>query len=362
MLTSASTSFGDVGQMAAEREDHVDLGADALDQAADLGEVGRHVEGAVDRADDVDARLLAVLARLAAGGTVLEAVLGPQPVQGAVGALPLILVDGARQEALDVGAFGRHAAADHLGDRAGHDHAGRSGSSVACARLIAPSVPCLAEFFLAEAGDHDRQFVRRQRVGVVQHRGDRQVLAADRAVDDDLQALDRGEDVDRAPVAAGAIVVEDQHQTSSSRSCASWPLRELALVALAELGPVLRHVFPDAGGVAVPTPSKKLVHLVEARLAAERRVDDLRERAGTGRTHQRPRRDQVGEVERRDRQLLRLLHDRRRADGEIRLEFVAAPRDPARARRGNCTSHALAPRAIRDRHPTSGVRGQAVPT
>ena len=36
-----------VGEMAAEREDHVDLGADALDQPADLGQVGRHVEGAV---------------------------------------------------------------------------------------------------------------------------------------------------------------------------------------------------------------------------------------------------------------------------------------------------------------------------
>ena len=48
-----------VGEVAAEREHHVDLGADALDQAADLGEVGRHVEGAVDRPDDVDARLRA---------------------------------------------------------------------------------------------------------------------------------------------------------------------------------------------------------------------------------------------------------------------------------------------------------------
>ena len=57
-----------VGQMAAEREDHVDLGADALDQPADLGKVGGHVEGAVDRPDDVDARLrpFGALARLAA--------------------------------------------------------------------------------------------------------------------------------------------------------------------------------------------------------------------------------------------------------------------------------------------------------
>ena len=43
----------------------------------------------------------------------------------------------------------------------------------------------------------------------MQHRRDRQILAADGAVDDDLQALDRGEDVNRAPIAAGPIVIED---------------------------------------------------------------------------------------------------------------------------------------------------------
>ncbi len=61
---------------------------------------------------------------------------------------------------------------------------GRSGSSVACARLIAPSVPCRPSSSSAEARHHDRQLVRRQRVGVVQDRRDRQILAADRAVDD----------------------------------------------------------------------------------------------------------------------------------------------------------------------------------
>ena len=132
--------LGHIGKMAAEREHHVDFGADAFDQPADLGEIGRHVEGAVDRADDVDPRLLAFLARLALGD-LLAAVLRPQPGDGAVGALPLIFVDGARQEALDVGAFGRDAAADHLGDRAGDDDGRQRGSSVVCARFIAPSVP-----------------------------------------------------------------------------------------------------------------------------------------------------------------------------------------------------------------------------
>ena len=58
--------------------------------------------------------------------------------------------------------------------------------------------------------------MRRQRVGVMQHRGDRQILAADRAVDDDLHALHRGEGVDRTPIATRAIVVEDEHQIISS--------------------------------------------------------------------------------------------------------------------------------------------------
>ncbi len=53
----------DVLDMRAEREHQVDLAADALDQPADLGEVGRHVEGAVDRADDVDPRACTPSAR-----------------------------------------------------------------------------------------------------------------------------------------------------------------------------------------------------------------------------------------------------------------------------------------------------------
>jgi hypothetical protein len=149
------------------------------------------------------------------------AVLGPQPGHRAVGALPLVLVDGARQEALDVGAFRRHAAADHLGDRAGDDDAGRSGIERRV-RALHRAFGAVWPSSFAQAGDDDRQLVRRQRVGVVQHRGDRQVLAADRAVDDDLQALDRGEGVDRAPIAAGAIVIEDEHQIISSALRLAW--------------------------------------------------------------------------------------------------------------------------------------------
>ena len=94
--------------------------------------------------------------------------------------------------------------------------AGRYGIEHAMRALHRAFGAGLAEFFLAETGDHDRQFMRRQRVGIMQHRGDRQILAADRAVDDDLHALDGGEGVDRAPIATRAIVVEDEHQIISS--------------------------------------------------------------------------------------------------------------------------------------------------
>ena len=61
--------------------------------------------------------------------------------------LPLVLVDRARQEALELGALRRDAAADHLGDRARHDDGGAaSGRAPRAARFIAPSVPVLAEF------------------------------------------------------------------------------------------------------------------------------------------------------------------------------------------------------------------------
>ena len=43
--------------MAAERKHHIDVRSNALDQPADFGDVGRHVEDAVGRTDDVDPRL-----------------------------------------------------------------------------------------------------------------------------------------------------------------------------------------------------------------------------------------------------------------------------------------------------------------
>ena len=283
---------------------------------------------------------------------LLRAVFLPQPDDGAVGALPLILVDGARQEPLDVGSLRRHAAADHLGDRTGHDHRRQIGIEHPMRALHRAFGAGLAEFLLAEPGDHDRQFVRRQRVGIVQHRGDRQILAADRAVDDDLHALDRGEGIDRPPVAAGAIVIEHQHQIISSA------LRFLAWASICFLYFSRKatlsfgRVFPDAGSVALADLAEKFLHLVEAALIGERGIDDLRQRAGAGDAEQRPRRNQIGEIQRGNCKLFCLLHHRRSADGEIRLELADSSQIHSPAKRGTGRG-CLLPPAIRDRHRTT---------
>ena len=176
------------------------------------------VEGAVHRADDVDLGSSALRASgLAAPFRLLGAELGPEPVDGAIARLPLILVDRARQEAHEVRTLGRYPAADHLGDAAGHDdgrHVGVLGGGRPAQRAFGAGH---RELVLGEAGDDDRQFMRRQAVGVVQHRRHRQVLAADRAVDDDPQAPDRREGVDGPPVAAGSVVIENQHGSGPHR-------------------------------------------------------------------------------------------------------------------------------------------------
>jgi hypothetical protein len=126
-----------------------------------------------------------------------HAELGEDPGHRAVGAFPLVLVDGARQEALDgFVPCGVTPAADHLGDGAGDDHGGQRRVERVPGALHRALGAVAAQLFLAEPGDDDGQFVRRQPVGVVQHGGHRQVLAAHRAVDDDLKALHGGEGVD----------------------------------------------------------------------------------------------------------------------------------------------------------------------
>ncbi len=212
--------------MRGEREGHVDLRADPLDQAADFGQIGGHVEHAIGRADDVDLRPRALLAGLGLRhDATLGAIFCPKPVHRAIRALPLILVDGARQESLDVGALRRDAAADHLGDGTG-DHDSRQMRIQHRIGLLHRVLGAgLAEFLLAQTRHDDGEFVRWQPVGVVQHRGHRQVLATDRPIDDDLQPLDGAEHVDCAPVATGPVVIEHQHQGIASCAWRSFSAR-----------------------------------------------------------------------------------------------------------------------------------------
>ena len=210
--------------MRAQREHHVHFAAHAFDQAADLRQVRRHVEGAILRPDDVDERLFALFPHLGRRH-LLRAEFLPQPGQRAVGGLPLILIDGARQEANDAGAFRRHAAADHFGDGAGDDDRRQRRIERAPGALHGALGAGLGQLIFAQAGNNDGQFVRRQAVSIVQHRSDRQVFAAHRAIDDNLQALHRGEAVHGAPIAAGPIMIEHEHGVSPRSLRSPWRRR-----------------------------------------------------------------------------------------------------------------------------------------
>ena len=141
-------------KMAAQGKRQIDFRADALDQATDLSQIARHVEGAVARSDDVDPRLLPLLA-WSARGDFLLAVLRPQPRHGSIGALPLIFIDGARQESLDIRAFRRHAPADHLGDRTRHHHRRQVGVQGLVGALHGAFGTMLAKLFFGQPGHDD---------------------------------------------------------------------------------------------------------------------------------------------------------------------------------------------------------------
>ncbi len=213
--------FVNVGEMATQREHHVDLGANTFDQAPDFGEVAWHVEHAVGWPDDIDLRLFAFLQDRRCVN-FLRAKFGPQPRQSAVFRLPLILVDRTRQEAFDISAFGRHAAADHFGNRACDHHCGQIGIERFPRALHCAFGAGFCQFVFAKASHDDGQFMRWQTVGIMQYRSHRQILAANRTVDNNLQPLDGCERVNRTPVAACPVMIDDQrHEPMNSAAFAA---------------------------------------------------------------------------------------------------------------------------------------------
>ena len=198
--------------MAAQGEHHVDLGTNAFDQTANFSQVTGTVERAIRRANDVDAWLLAsgsFTERLACRNFA-QAVFTPQPIHGAVGTLPLVFVNGARQEALNVGALWRDATTNHLGNRTRHDDSRQVRIQGGMRTLHRTFGAFTAQLLFGQASHHNRQLMRWQCIGVVQHRCHGQVFTTDRAIDDHLQTFDGGEHIHRTPITACAVMVQDE--------------------------------------------------------------------------------------------------------------------------------------------------------
>ena len=86
-----------IAQMRSQRKGHVHFRADAFNQTTNFSQIRRHVEGAIGRADDIDLGLCALFARPELwNDTPFGAVFCPQPIHCAVGALPLVFINGAR--------------------------------------------------------------------------------------------------------------------------------------------------------------------------------------------------------------------------------------------------------------------------
>ena len=201
-----------IGQVTAQREHHVHFRTDALHQSPDFGQVTGRVEGAITGPDDVDAGLFSWRSGfdIASRRHLAQPILGPQPRHGSVGALPLVFINRAWQEALQGGAFRRHASTNHFGDAAGHHHSRKLRVQHGVGSLHGTLGAFAPKLLFAQTCHHNGQLMGRERIGIVQDARDRQVLTADRTVHHDLQALDRGKDIHRAPVPAGTVVIQDQ--------------------------------------------------------------------------------------------------------------------------------------------------------
>ena len=87
-------------------------------------------------------------------------------------------------------------------------------------------------------------------------------------------------------------MIEDQRHDPTDSSALAAASRCPAYLAL-NSGAEARRVLPDPGGVAGADAREKGTHFIEARLVAERGVDDRRETARACRAHQRARGDQM---------------------------------------------------------------------
>ena len=106
----------DIFHMATQREDQIDLTANAFNQPANFSQVGWHIESAIDGANDIHARLFAFLARTRLWPAAARTKFTPEPHDGTISGLPLILINRAADEALQVAPLRRHTTADHFGD------------------------------------------------------------------------------------------------------------------------------------------------------------------------------------------------------------------------------------------------------
>ena len=87
-----------IGQVTAQRKHHVHFSTNAVDQAFDFRQIAGTVEGAVAGTNDVDAWFFTgrTLGKRFASWYFFQTILGPQPIHGPVGTLPLVFVNRAR--------------------------------------------------------------------------------------------------------------------------------------------------------------------------------------------------------------------------------------------------------------------------
>ena len=79
---------------------------------------------------------------------------------------------------------------------------------------------------------------------------------------------------------------------------------------------------PDTRFGATTHTREEGLHVLESFLTCDRCIDYLSQGAGARNAHQGSGRNEVGEIEAWNRQLFRVLHNRCRADRDVRLEGV----------------------------------------